>query len=227
MLLLEKRRKGRELDSLARKYSDVVIRMLTKSDNIERLKNGETIDDYIELRPLGLARPNLIGIELEINSNLENNAIATGGGFEWIPGEPELSYIRVEASIPKPFTKKHLARFYRELIEIMRHEIEHSTQDINRLEQIASDASETFNPFGSKEELLQYFTSPEEIAGHVTGWMKLAKHTKQPLKDVIKKQIGYIKSYAESEGIPKNDLEAATNQMLQKFIQYAKNRYER
>jgi hypothetical protein len=222
MYLLEKKRIGRELESLARKYSRTVMKTITTKENIKTLKAGKIIDDYIELRPLGLDRPNLIGIELEIDSNLDVNGIYASGAFQMVPGEPEISYIRVTASLPSPFTRRHLARFYDELIEIMRHEIEHSTQDPERIDQIADN---TDDPFGSKENMLNYYASPEEIAGHVTGWMKRAKKRREPVKDTISREVGYIAQQAEREGMSKKDANAAGAELLRKFVEYAVDRY--
>lgn len=222
MYLYEKRYHGRELESLARKYSKQVMKVITRPENIKILKSGKTVEGYIELRPLGLAQQNLIGIELEIDSALEVDGIAASGGFQMVPGEPEISYVYVTISLPSPFTRSHLSRLYDELIEIMRHEIEHSTQDPNRIEKI-SDFSE--DPFASKKNMLDYYTSPEEIAAHVVGWMKNAKRKRVPLKKEIERQVGYIKSQAKSEGLSTQDAESAGDELIKKFVQYAIKRY--
>lgn len=224
MQLLEKRRRGRELDSLARKYTRAVIQFLLQPENTQALKKGEVISDYIDLKPLGLAQPNLIGIELEVDSNLPVEMIGGAGGFQIIPGEPEISYISITISMPKPFTRQHLDRLHSELVEIMRHEIEHSIQNPDRIEQISGFSDD---PFGSKQNMLDYFTTPEEAAGHVAGWMKLAKKKRQPIKDVIKQQIGYIKQQAESEGMESNEAQEASDQILKQFVKYAMKRYGR
>lgn len=224
MYLLEKRRRGRELDSLARKFTQVIVRFLIQPENERALKQGKTLSDYIDLKPLGLAQPNLIGIELEVDSNLDADMIGGSGGFQIVPGEPEISYISVTISMPKPFTRQHLDRLQDELVEIIRHEIEHSTQDPDRIEQIADFSDD---PFGSKQNMLDYFTTPEETAGHVTGWMKLAKKKRRPIKDVIKQQVGYIKQQAEREGMKSKDAQEASNQILQQFVKYAMDRYSR
>ena len=228
MQLLEKRRRGRELDSLARKFTRAVIQFLIQPENIRTLKRGGVVSDYIELKPLGLAQANLIGIELEVDSNLDVDMMGGAGGFQIIPGEPEISYISITISMPKPFNVQHLDRLHSELVEIMRHEIEHSIQDPDRIEQI-SDFSD--DPFGSKQNMLDYFTSPEETAAHVAGWMKLtkklAKKKKEriPLRDVIKQQVGYIKQQAEREGMKSKDAQEASNQILQQFVKHAMDRY--
>lgn len=224
MLLLEKRRKGRELDSLARKFSRVVLKFLTQPDNIKSLESGEVVQDYIDLKPLGLAQPNLIGIELEIDSNLDINAIGGSGSFQMVPGEPEISYISVTISLPKPFTRRHLERFYEELIEIMRHEIEHSAQDPDRIEDIAEFADD---PFASKQNMLDYFTSPEETSAHVAGWMKIAKRSREPIEKVIRQQVEYIKQQAEHEGMSATESQSAADQILKQFVRHAMDRYKR
>ena len=222
MRLQEKAYRGRELDSLARKYTREIVRLLTQPENERALKQGKTLSGYIDLKPLGLDRPNLIGIELEIDSNLDVDMIGGSGGFQIIPGKPEISYISVTISMPKPYTRQHLDRLQDELVEIMRHEIEHSTQDPERIDQIANFSDD---PFGSKQNMLDYFTTPEEQAGHVTGWMKLAKKKRRPIKDVIKQQVRYIKQQAEREGMPASDARFASDEILKKFIAYALERY--
>ncbi len=224
MHLLEKKRRGRELDSLARKLSRAVMQFIIKPENIKALQRGRTIDDYIDLNPLGLAQSNLIGVELEIDSNLDVDMIGASGGFQIVIDEPEISYISITISMPKPFTRQHLDRLHDELVEILRHEVEHSTQDPDRIDQIADFSDD---PFGSKQNMLDYFTTPEETAGHVTGWMKLAKKKRRPIKDIIKQQVEYIKQQAEREGMKSEDAQEASDQILQQFVKYAMKRYGR
>ena len=223
MRLQEKAYRGRELESLARKYSNVVMKFLTRPENLRFLEQGKKIEDYIDLKPLGLDRPNLIGIELEIDSNLNvKGHILASGTFQIVPGEPEISYINVTASMPKPFNRQHLSRFYDELIEIMRHEIEHSQQDPERIDAIADFSDD---PFSSKRAMIDYFGSPEEVAGWVTGWMKRAKRKKEPLRKTIKREVGYIKQQAERDGMPASDAKRASDEILKKFVAYALKRY--
>ena len=109
MYLTEKAYRGRQLDSLARKYSKAVMQHITKPQNEKALLDGKQIDDYIELQPIGLSEPNIHGIELEIDANLDVQGISSSGGYQIVPGEPEISYIRVSISLPKPFNRRHLA----------------------------------------------------------------------------------------------------------------------
>lgn len=222
MHLTEKAYRGRQLDSLARKYSKAVMQHITKPENEKSLLRGETVEDYIELKPLGLNEPNIHGIEVEIDANLKVQGISSSGGYQIVPGEPEISYIRVSMSLPNPFNRRHLSRLYDELIEIMRHEIEHAQQDPERIDAIA-DFSE--DPFSSKQSMLDYFGSPEEVAGWVTGWMKKAKQKRQPLEKVIKRQLELIKRQAEHEGMPRKEIESAGEELLRRFVRYSLKRY--
>ena len=221
-MLQEKAFKGRQLDSLARKYAKTVMQHITNTQNTKTLEGGGIVEDYIELQPLGLAQENIHGIELEIDANLEMQGIAASGGFQIVPGEPEISYISVSISIPKPFNKGNLSKLYDELLEIMRHEIEHAQQDPERIDAIADFSDD---PFSSKEAMLDYFGSPEEVAGWVTGWMKRAKQKRRPLQKVIKRQLDLIKRQAEYEGLDKKSVDEAGEELLRRFIRYSLERY--
>lgn len=210
------------MESLARKYARAVMEAITDPESERSLERGETLEDYIELRPLGLHLPNLIGIELEIDANLDQQGIAASGSYQIVPDEPEISYISVTISLPKPYNRRHLEMLYDELLEIMRHELEHAQQDPERIDAIA-DFSE--DPFSSKQAMLDYFTSPEETAGWVTGWAKKAKKQKVPLEDLIRREVGYIVNQAKSEDLPDEESEAAGEELLKRFVSYALQRY--
>jgi|DEB0MinimDraft_4_1074332.scaffolds.fasta_scaffold132994_1 hypothetical protein len=220
--LNEKKQKGRMLDSLARKYARTVMQHITSPESTKALEKGEVIDDYIELKPLGLNRPNIHGIELEIDANLDMQGVASSGGYQIVPGEPEISYISVSISLPKPFNRKHLSKLYDELLEIMRHEIEHAQQDPERIDAISDFADD---PFGSKQSMLNYFGSPEEVAGWVTGWMKKAKQKRKPLKKVIQHQLDLIKDQAKWEGMDEKEVDEAGEELLRRFVKYSLERY--
>ena len=104
----------------------------------------------------------------------------------------------------------------------MRHEIEHAQQDPSRIDAIADFSDE---PFASKQAMLDYFGSPEEVAGWVTGWMKKAKQKRKPLRQVIKQQLELIKSQAEYEGLSKDAVDEAGEELLRRFIRYSLKRY--
>ena len=224
MHLTEKAYRGRQLDSLSRKYAKTVMEYITLPENEKKLAGGKTIEEYIELQPLGIAEPNIHGIEIEIDANLELQGVSSSGGYQIVPGEPEISYIRVSISLPKPFNRRHLSLLYDELIEIMRHEIEHAQQDPARIDAIADFSDD---PFSSRQSMLDYFGSPEEVAGWVTGWMKKAKQKRQPLQKVIKQQLEMIKNQAEYEGMTKKDVNSAGEELLRRFIRYSLERYPR
>jgi hypothetical protein len=222
MLLLEKQYSGRKLEALASKYAQVIMRHVTKPKNIELLRNGKVIDDYIDLKKLKISQPNLVGIDLEIDSNLNDHGVLASGSFRMVPGKPEISYLMLQASMSKPFNQQHLSGLYDELIEILRHEIEHSKQDPKRIDAI-SDFSD--DPFSSKRAMLDYFGSPEEVAAWVVGWMKKAKQKREPLQSVIEKQVKLIQRQAEYEGLNKKESQEAADELLRKFVRYAMDRY--
>ena len=125
-------------------------------------------------------------------------------------------------SLPKPYNRRYLSKLYDELLEILRHEIEHAQQEPERIDAIADFSDD---PFSSKQAMINYFGSPEEVAGWVTGWMQRAKSKRQPLQKVIKKQLGFIKSQAEYEGMTKKDVDAASEELLRRFVRYSLERY--
>ena len=151
-MLQEKSFKGRQLESLARTYAKTVMQYVKRPENERKLQRGEVIDAYIELQPLGLEQPNIHGLEIIIDANLKMQGIAASGGFQIVPGEPEISYITVSISTPSPYDRKNLSKVYDELLEIMRHEIEHAQQDPSRIDAIADFSDE---PFASKQAMLE------------------------------------------------------------------------
>jgi hypothetical protein len=55
--------------------------------------------------------------------------------------------------------------------------------------------------------------------------MKRAKKRREPVKDTISREVGYIAQQAEREGMSKKDANAAGAELLRKFVEYAVDRY--
>ncbi len=80
-------------------------------------------------------------------------------------------------------------------------------------------------PFDSKQSMLDYFGSPEEVAGWVTGWMKKAKQKRKPLRKVIQHQLDLIKDQAKWEGMDATEVDDAGQELLRRVVQYSLEKY--
>ena len=100
------------------------------------------------------------------------------------------SAIRVNVILPKSLSNEHLGMLYRELLEAMRHEIEHLSQD--DLPRPVDNEYSIVNYDKSKvtPNAESYYLTEKEVPSFVLGMLaKLRVKTKQGLSDEIKRYL--------------------------------------
>ena len=113
---------------------------------------------------------------------------------------------------------------YPQMKEILRHELEHSTQ---------SEKSRVGEfEWSDLERAEQYFTDPKEVAAWVSGLYKRAKMTKTPFIVVLndrlrgwKERMLYREKWARKPPVDPAEVDAVLGRIREKFLDYARRRF--
>ena len=141
------------------------------------------------------------------------------------PEQRKTSDLTINLKLPRNFPNQVLGYINIELVDSIRHELEHSGQDIEDLMDCIGDSGEASHIWSSLVSAAEYYTCPAEIKAHVAGWMKRAKSNKQPLAKVIDDELYMIYHTGKSMGYSEGDLHDLMAMMREKFHDYARRRY--
>jgi hypothetical protein len=130
--------------------------------------------------------------------------------------------IEVEITYPdRPFRLVDIEDIYPELLENIRHELEHTGQTFEQGHKSSPENLLTLNDF------LTYYSDPTEIEAFVAGLMSKSKSRGIPLSQAIDDMIDAITRDAEDAGLNDSEVENLDAQLRDSYFKYAHMRYPR
>lgn len=210
---------GRRSDSLAKKILSALIEELKSPEIfglISRKKNAQVIISSDELG-LSSGAFEYVQLDFSFDPRLEMQEISTYAMFVKSEFAPR---IEVEITYPdRPFRLVDIADIYPELLENIRHELEHSGQTLD------SGVESSPENLQSLDDFVGYYTDPQEIEAFVSGLMAKAKSRGTPLSQVIDDKVDAILNDAEDVGISDAELQGLDSQLRHYYFKYAHRRY--
>ena len=219
---------GRRLD----RYATVIKRHVINAikDPEVRAHFGETGDaefylqDVPEVADLDYLRNVIIHMS-------EGDAVAADAAYEFdldaTPDQRKTSDLRVNLTLPRDFPDQVLNRVSDELIDAIRHELEHSGQETWELMDCQKKTPSADVIWQSLKNAAEYYLCPAEVKAHVAGFMKRAKTNREPLGNVIDYELYRIFETGKSNGYSERDLHDFMKSVKKQYYEYALERYPR
>lgn len=210
---------GRASDTLAKKILDRLIRELKKPTVAGRI--GSKIPAQIVVSsddfdfPLGGIE--YVQLDFTFDSRLGMQEVATNAAYV---SDGMLDRIEVEITYPnRPFRVIDIADIYPELLENLRHELEHAGQVTDENSQSSLEDLE------SLEDFISYYADPTEVSAFVAGLMSKAKSGRVNLSNLINDKIDAVVNDAEEAGLGEEEIGKLDSLLRDAYLNYAKKRY--
>ena len=210
---------GRKADVLAKKVLAAIVRELKSPDVLGRISSKMPAQVVVEADEIGLPPGVIEYLQLDFNFDprLGMQEVSTNAAYV---KSDFASRIEVEISYPnRPFRIKDLADVYPELLENVRHEMEHALLQDHNASQSSPEELATLNDFKA------YYADESEVQAFVAGLMAKAKATGAPLTQLISDKVDAIIDDAAESGVEENELENLNAYLHTIYKAYASKRY--
>ncbi len=219
---------GRKLD----RYTTVIRRHVInaiKDDEVRDYFNraGEVqfkLQNVPEIEDIDYLRDVIVHIT-------EGQSVNADASYEFdldaTPEQRRNSDLRVNLILPRNFPDSVISFINDELVDAVRHELEHSSQETWELMDCQEKTPSADAIWKSLKSAAEYYLCPAEIQAYVAGFMKRAKSSKEPLGDVIDYELYRIYETGKSSGYSEEELHDFMVEMRSQYYAHAKKRYPR
>ena len=221
-LLTEKVISGWHLDSFTNELKRRIITAICSNEVQQSFKKMGHVEFDVEA-PENNSFSNITHAYVTLGSIDSGYSILAQYNYlkdETVPRE-ELANIDIEIEIPQPFNPKILNLLGGELVDAIRHELEHSSQS----SELLATSEIKKGPYSSLEEFESYLLSPAEIAAYTTGYMKKAKYYRADFVDTMKLELDAMLNSAIAAGLPKKGAQKIIRKAETQILSAAMKRY--
>lgn len=211
--------RGRKTETLAKRVANAIIAKLKSTEILNLIRTKRPAQTVIDSEDLpGIEKyVEYIQLDFSFSRQLGMQEVATTAAFIKSDFAPR---IEVEITYPnRPFRLDDIADIYPEILENLRHELEHATQSFTDEDQSSPDSLNTF------EDFVRYYTDPTEVEAFVAGLMAKAKSGRLALSKLIDDKVDAIIVDAEDAGIADDDIEMLDSKLRSAYLAYARKRY--
>ena len=219
-VLKESASQGQKIEALTKRVMTELLKGLKRPDVLDRLKNKQStkfsIDtDFVENLFLPIDK-----INVSFSFNLKQHQHEVNIGAEYVSTEYE-NIITITLIFPDlAFKEQMLSKIYPEIIESLRHELEHVSQHFaTGTAEAQKDDLETLDDF------INYYLDPSEVEAYISGLKLKASTQKRDLSELIGEKVEGILVQADDAGLSDEDMEDLELAVTKKYMSYAKDRY--
>ena len=217
---------GRKLDRYATVIKGHVIDALKDPEvrsHFARAGNAEFyLQDVPEVEDLDYLRNVIVHIA-------DSRTVAADAAYEFdldaSPEQRKSSDLRVNLSLPRNFPDHFLGQVSSELMDAIRHELEHSGQETWELMDCQRKTPSADVIWKSLKSAAEYYLCPAEVKAHIAGFMKRAKFEKVPLGDVIDRELYRVFETGKLAGHSGSELHDFMAEVREQYYAYARERY--
>ncbi len=165
-----------------------------------------------------------LSLSYKLMQVISDDSVKVSGS--WNPMSDTLKLNFTIKSSTGTFDKQHLSMLQKRAYGVIRHELEHTTQDTPKLTAASAAATELKSqaPVPSMMSVYRYFTSEAEIEAFVMGLYHIAKRTRTPFKDVVRQFIQEKISFAIRAGRNPVEVRNLYQDVEAAWLSYAKKR---
>lgn len=217
---------GRKLDRYTTIIKRHVIDAIKDAEVREYFnKSGEVqfkLQNVSELKDIDYLRDVIIHI-------VEGQSVNADAAYEFdlnaSPAERASSDLRVNLVLPREYPDQVLSQVNDELVDAIRHELEHSGQETWELMDCQEKTPSADVIWQSLKNAAEYYLCPAEVKAHIAGFMKRAKSSRVPLGDVIDYELHKIYETGKAFGYTADDLHDFMTEIRNQYHDYARERY--
>lgn len=168
-----------------------------------------------------------VNLTFDLTQSKQDEIIASGA---WVPFENMLEIKFKIKSTTGFFAEDHLSQLQVKAYDVVRHELEHATQTLQKIIG-ATDAAKSLSRvlitggIAGIRSLLQYYTSQAEIEAFVAGLYHRAKRVRQPFILVVDEVIEKVIEDAAKLGLDLTEVRYVMMEARYRWLQYAKKRF--
>lgn len=212
---------GRRMDALAKRVVEKLIEQLKSPGVLHRIGSKQPAQMVVTAEDVGLPEGVVEYVQLDFTfdrrlgpQEISTNAVFVSGGY--------VPRVEVEITYPdRPFRLRDIADIYPELLENVRHELEHAMQSVS------DDEESSLDELISLDDFVKYYLDKSEVSAFVSGLMSKAKTTGAPLGQLMDDKIDAILADAEDAGVSDQDLVVLSSSLRDTYFAYARKRYPR
>ena len=234
-VLLEKASGGQKTDVLSKKVMRFLYAKLKSPEVLKKIsaKPPESFDIQFSGSEVGID-PSIVNsfvFHVEFDDTLELTYFSADAAY--MPadatGKPKID---IELLFPRRFRIEYLADIYSEVLDSVRHELEHAHQKIK------PDDFKEVTGLNTIEDFRNYYLDPREIDAFIVGMMARVKSTKvkstnsdeedQPIKklsEMIEFELDKIAEHARDVLGDTKDVEEFEIDLFAEYLGRAKKRY--
>lgn len=212
---------GRKSDTLAKKILDKLVRELKTPSVAGRIGSKMPAQIIISAEDMGFSLGDIEYVQLDFtfDPRLGMQEVATNAAYV---RDGQLNRIEVEITYPnRPFRLIDISDIYPELLENLRHELEHSMQIPEDGELSSPENLETLADY------ITYYSDHTEVSAFVVGLMAKAKSARKSLSQIINDKMNAVIVDAEVSGLDEEEIKKLDTTLRNTYISYAKMRYPR
>ncbi len=225
-LLFEAVITGRKLDRYTTIIKRHVLSALKDEDVREHFRQtGEAyfrLQNVPEITEIDYLRDVIIHVT-------EGQSVNADAAYEYDLGASQsqrsTSDLRVNLVLPRDYPDQVLSNINDELVDVIRHELEHSGQETWELMDCQEKTPTADVIWKSLSNAAEYYLCPAEVKAHIAGFMKRAKSNKVPLSDVIDYELYRIFETGKANGYSEESLHPFMLKIRSEYRKYAKIRY--
>lgn len=218
-VLEEKATKWQRLDSVSKKILRRFIEEMKSPEVFSRLEKKMNSEIVISSDEVGIPVDlcDYIKLNFVFNSQLGEQEVAIDASFS---RSGILPNIVINLNFPmRRFRVEDISDLYPEILEPLRHELEHIFQNIPVEDTGIPEEMDTL------EDYKRYYLEPTEVAAHISGFMSKSKNIGMNLSDLIDQKIDNIVADAEDSGLKEKEIEDLDNSLRKAYHEYARQRY--
>ena len=214
--------RGRAIDYYVTKISRAIIHALRDDEVKNHIRQTGSVQFMLDIPEVVNDMSNLAAIGVAVKD--EEGYVSAESQYLADFDEREDSNLLINISIPQDYDNRVFFELIPELKEVLRHEIEHVSQDTDDLESLPKvDSLEHL--WESLDRVFEYYASKPETAAYVTGIYRRAKLTKQDMTDVLQDKLHGIYRTGIHFGWTEEQLKPLMINIGSTWVEYLQKRY--
>jgi hypothetical protein len=165
-----------------------------------------------------------VNVQVKVFHTKEKNAAIVEASWDWLTKEIDVR-LSIQ-SVTGKIEPLHLNMIRSRLYNVVRHELEHSSQGSELAVSSIESAHEMFQDKTNLEKKKKYYTDPSEVPAFVAGIRNQSKKERKPFFEIMEDDLDRIRKSIVRLGISDEEtIEPVVDSIRKVWIDYAKNRF--
>ncbi len=206
-----------KITKLAISYTEKLTTQIVR-EIFQKVKNREQV---FEVKVDGVPGIGIVSVVINVKEGI---SFATNASYY-----PQLDIVGVTIDTPTKIEPSNYQNLYWDLYEVIRHEIEHvfTTQKdpMGAFQESLLQGESKLTGFRKAQEIVRYYTSPQEVPSLVSGYYYTAKKARKPFISIVDGLLQRIFKTLTSKGIDRFSALGGITKIRAAWLDYASNRF--